>query len=310
MRDKTWIWGWIVAAIVAVVSVGANAPRDVAPSHDREADAAEIRAHIDSIFRAYMRGDRETIRATHSEDWRGFLSRSRSILKGIDDYMAAADVSLSRPRSMVGYEMIEYDTHFHGDLAAVPYIAALDIEVGGRRIPYRPKLRVFDLYAKRDGHWIQVGSDTAPHPETQEAVRRLARPVSPATREKILADREAVWRAWFEGDQAELARLVPPETIAIGADREAWSKRDDVLAASRAFAEAGGKLRELEFPRTEIQSFGDVAVVYTSYRFTTELDGKVETSTGRGTEIFVFRGERWVNPGWHLDRGVPPRPWS
>ncbi len=298
-------WGWIVAAAVTVVSLGASAHRESASSQDRKADANAIRAHIDTIFKAYMSRDRETIRATHSEDWRGFLSSSRSILRGIDDYMQAAEASLTRPTRMVGYEMVEYDTHFHGDLAVVPYVAALDIEAAGRRIGFRPKLRVFDLYAKRDGHWIQVGSDTAPHPETQEAVRRLAWPVAPAQRQQILADREAVWRAWFSHDQAELERLIPAETIAIGAGREAWSKRDDVLASSRAFAEAGGKLRALDFPHTEIQLFGDVAVVYTSYSFTTELDGKVDTSSGRGTEIFVLRGDRWVNPGWHLDSGVP-----
>ncbi len=304
MKDKTWIWGWIAAAAVALLSIGADAQRG-ATADGREADAAAIRAHIDTIFKAYMARDRETIRATHSEDWRGFLSSSRSILKGIDNYMQAAETSLTRPRRMVGYEMIEYDTYFHGDLAVVPYVAALDVEAGGRPLPFRPKLRVFDLYAKRDGHWIQVGSDTAPHPETQEAVRRQARPVAPAVRKQILADREAVWRAWFSHESEELERLIPPEALAIGAEREAWSNRDDVLAASRAFVEAGGKLRALEFPRTEIQRFGDVAVVYTSYRFTTELDGKVKSTAGRGTEIFVFRGERWVNPGWHLDLGVP-----
>ncbi len=304
MRDKNWIWGWIAAAAVAALSLGAGGPRDAAPAADRDADVAAIRAHIDSIFRAYMEGDRETIRATHSEDWRGFLSRSRSILKGIDDYMRTADATLSRPSRMVGYEMVEYDTHFHGDLAIVPYVAALDVEAGGRRGPFRPKLRVLDVYAKRDGHWIQVASDTAPHPETQEAVRRQPWPVDPATREQILADREAVWRAWFAGDEAKLERLVPEETIAIGASREAWSKQGDVLTSSRGFAEAGGKLLALEFPRTEIQLFGDVAVVYTSYSFTTEVEGEVATSSGRGTEIFVRRDDRWVNPGWHLDGGV------
>ncbi len=305
MRNTIRTGGWITAAVIAALILGASASRNAPVAGDREDDAAAIRAHIDSIFQAYMNRDRETIRATHSEDWRGFLSSSRSILRGIDDYMQAAEGSLTRPRRMVGYEMVEYDTYFHGDLAVVPYVAALEIEMGGRRIAYRPKLRVFDLYAKRDGHWIQVGSDTAPHPETQEARRRLAWPINPATRKQILADREAVWRAWFEGDLAELERLVPEETIAIGAVREPWSDRDDVLAASRAFAEAGGKLSALEFPQTEIQLFGDVAVVYTSYSFTVEIEGEVDTTSGRGTEIFVFRGDRWVNPGWHLDLGIP-----
>ena len=303
MTDKTRTWGWITAVTVAALSWVAG-PRNTTDALDRAADTAEIRAHIDTIFKAYMSRDRETIRATHSDDWRGFLSGSRSIIKGIDAYMESAEISLQRPRSMVGYEMIEYDTYFHGDLAVVPYVAALDIEIGGRRIPFRPKLRVFDLYAKRDGHWIQVGSDTAPHPETQEAYRQMAWPVSPKLRQQILADREAVWRAFFEGDRAELEQLVPEETIAIGAERDAWSGRDEVLAASQAFVEAGGKLRALEFPRTEIQNFGDVAVVYTTYSYTIEIEGEVDTTAGRGTEIFVLRGDRWVNPGWHLDLGV------
>ena len=205
---------------------------------------------------------------------------------------------------MVGYEMVDYDTYFHGDLAVVPYVAALDIEVNGKRMPYRPKLRVFDLYAKRDGHWIQVGSDTAPHPETQEAIRRLPWPVDPDTRKQILADREAVWRAYFAGDSEELGQLVPEETLAIGATSDEWATRDDVLAASRAFAEAGGKLLALDFPRTQIQLFGDVAILYTTYSYTVEIEGEVETSSGRGTEVFVLRDGRWVNPGWHLDSGV------
>ena len=42
-------------------------------SDDRAADAAAIRAHIESIFQAFIDGDEDKIFATHSEDWRGFL---------------------------------------------------------------------------------------------------------------------------------------------------------------------------------------------------------------------------------------------
>ena len=60
----------------------------------------------------------------------------------------------------------------------------------------------------------------------------------------------------------------------------------------------------LEYPRTEIRLYGDVAILYTTYVFEVESpDGKRETSAGRGTEIFVRRNGRWVNPGWHLDSG-------
>ena len=40
---------------------------------DRAADAAAIRAHIGSIFQAFIDGDEKKIYDTHSEDWRGML---------------------------------------------------------------------------------------------------------------------------------------------------------------------------------------------------------------------------------------------
>jgi hypothetical protein len=42
---------------------------------DRAADAAAIRAHIESIFQAFIDGDVDRIYATHSEDWRGSFRR-------------------------------------------------------------------------------------------------------------------------------------------------------------------------------------------------------------------------------------------
>jgi len=55
---------------------------------NREADANAIRAHIESIFQAFIDGDIDKIYATHSEDWRGFLDGSRVPIKGIDEYMS------------------------------------------------------------------------------------------------------------------------------------------------------------------------------------------------------------------------------
>ena len=50
-----------------------------------------IRNHIDEIFQAYIRKDSVTVRITHSNNWRGFLSYSNKILRGIDDYMKEVD---------------------------------------------------------------------------------------------------------------------------------------------------------------------------------------------------------------------------
>jgi hypothetical protein len=55
----------------------------------------------------------------------------------------------------------------------------------------------------------------------------------------------------------------------------------------------------LNFPHTEVQRFGDVAVTWSTFRLVTEVKGKQSTDTGRATEIFVLRDGRWVNPGWH-----------
>src|SRR6185295_18843583 len=64
---------------------------------DRAADVAAIRAHIESIFQAFIDGDEDKIFATHSEDWRGFLEGSRMPIKGIDDYMRANGIEWPRP---------------------------------------------------------------------------------------------------------------------------------------------------------------------------------------------------------------------
>ena len=66
---------------------------------DRAADAAAIRAHIESIFQAFIDGDEAKILATHSEDWRGFLEGSRTPIKGIDEYMRANGIEWPKPAS-------------------------------------------------------------------------------------------------------------------------------------------------------------------------------------------------------------------
>lgn len=298
--------GWLVADLPwggSPAAAGEPAQREPA-QQGRAADVQAIRAHIDSIFHAYMEGDRETIRATHSDDWRGFLRSSRSILQGIEDYMETADANLQTPSRMTGYEMVEIDVHFLGDIALVPYIAALDVVFGGELIKPRPKLRVLDVYAKRNGEWIQVASNTDFHPDTQEDIQRLPWPVQGPLREEILAAREKVWRAWFANDRSALEWMIPQETIAIGAGIEAWRGRPEILAGAAGFVEQGGRLLELEFPKTEIQLYGDIAILYTLYAFTyQDSEGEPTRLSGRGTEIFVRRDEGWVNPGWHLDSG-------
>jgi len=119
--------------------------------------------------------------------------------------------------------------------------------------------------------------------------------------ERLLQVRETVWRAWFAGDTKTLEELVPPETIVMSGGEEQWKHQADVLRTATEFHAKGGKLVRLEFPRTEVQHFGDVAIVWSSYALETELEGKRSLSSGRVTEIFVRRNGQWINPGWHTD---------
>lgn len=117
----------------------------------------------------------------------------------------------------------------------------------------------------------------------------------------LLTAREAVWRAWFAHDTKTLEKLVPPDTIVISAGEEKWKNQADIFRTAAEFHAQGGKLIRLEFPRTEIQSFGDVAITWSEYLVETESNGKRSVSSGRVTEIFVRRDGQWTNPGWHTD---------
>jgi ketosteroid isomerase-like protein len=119
--------------------------------------------------------------------------------------------------------------------------------------------------------------------------------------DELLRTREAVWRAWFAGDRKALEALVPPGTIVMSGGEEKWKNRADVLRTSEEFHAKGGKLLRLDFPRTEIQHFGDVAIVWSSYVLELEVDGKRSSGSSRVTEIFVRGNGRWTNPGWHTD---------
>lgn len=117
----------------------------------------------------------------------------------------------------------------------------------------------------------------------------------------LMKAREAVWRAWFANDAKTLEAMVPPDTIVIGSGQEEWRHQADILRSAAKFQSDGGKLIRLEFPQTEIQRFGDVAIFYSKYLYETEEDGKRSVTSGRVTEIFVLRNGKWTNPGWHTD---------
>jgi ketosteroid isomerase-like protein len=126
-------------------------------------------------------------------------------------------------------------------------------------------------------------------------------PANQDDRGQLLKVREAVWRSWFANEVNTLRQLVPPGTIVISAGEPQWKHQSEVLQSAVDFQAQGGSLVRLEFPRTEIQRFGDVAILYSQYIVETEMKGKRSVSAGRATEVFVLHNGQWTNPGWHTD---------
>lgn len=287
-----------------------------APSgDDREKDRAAILAHIESICQAFLDGDIDKIHDTHTEDWRGFLEGSRVPIKGIDEYMRAngipwpmpadAPKRATNPNPANSFKVFDFDVHFYSPELAV---ACFNLDFGkksGDDFITSTRYRIMDVYAKRNGQWIQAASHTVVDPAWR--AQQMAQPTTlpPNARQQLLTAREAVWRAWFTNDQAKLAELIPEDVITIDSDGGEWGNRATILEGAKRFAESGTKLVRLEFPRTEMQVYGRTIIIYTTYSYDLEREGQKSTHAGRATEIFVLRDGKFVNTGWHLDSVNP-----
>jgi ketosteroid isomerase-like protein len=142
---------------------------------------------------------------------------------------------------------------------------------------------------------LSVGASTAP-------AQQFGPPPNPALQRELLELRDAAWRAWFGNDRAGFERVVPEELVALGWDGGPWDDRRQTLARMEEFAKSGRTLTTLEFPRNVFQRYGDVVILYSTFRIVlTDRAGQAEETTGRGTEVFVRRQGRWIHTGWHLD---------
>jgi ketosteroid isomerase-like protein len=279
---------WVLAA--ALVAAAAD---------DRAADREAIRADIDSIYRAFIAKDRAKVRATHDDNWRGFLEGSRTMIRGIEQYMNYVG-PMTSPYGMSAYRIRDFDIVFHDDAAFVTFITDVDL-----KLPDGPRTsvqRLADFYVKKDGKWTQAGSNTSISPEAVDARMEEMQAMSGGARESLLRAREAVWRAFFTNDRAALEKLLPAELVTIEAQGGEFGHRTAVLTGAAEFAKSGVKLVRLEFPKTEIQLYGATAIVYSTYVYELEKDGKRTPHSGRVSEVFVNRRGEWVNPGWHMDQ--------
>lgn len=298
----------ILAAVAFTLLAQSVDPADAG----RDADKAAIRAHIEGICQAFVDGDVNRIRATHTDDWRGFLENSRAPIRGIDEYMRANGIQWPlpagapprnpNPSATRTFKVSEFDVHFYGpDLAVASFFVDFGDTASGE-FKTGARYRIMDVYARRNGAWNQAASHTVIDPAWRADQNTLPSTLPPPVREQLFTAREAVWRAYFTNDQAALDKLIPADTLVLEGPLEApFVRKPQILESARRAADAGSKLVRLEFPQTELQVYGTTAILYTTYLFELENgQGQRQTSTGRATEIFVRRNGAWVNPGWHM----------
>lgn len=179
----------------------------------------------------------------------------------------------------------------------------------------RHTIMVWSIAATLAWAWIGAPPDRLPEVSAQGARHAIERHEStpspglmstdaaahdPLWRDALLAAREAVWRDFFGAPDA-LAAVLTEDFIAINSGGPWWN-RTETIAASRETRAAGSVLTELVFPETRIQRYGDVAIIYTTYRFTVRRgNADPTTAAGRATEMFRLDGGRWLHTGWHLD---------
>jgi hypothetical protein len=297
----------LVLLLLVVFSAAAEA-QSPAGGDTRDKDRAEIRGNIESIFQAFIDWDVDKIYATHSEDWRGFLQGSRVPIRGIDEYMTANGIDWPKskgskpvPAPSVGYRIEGFDLVFQGPDVAVASFIGEFVKTSTEAEMTLNRMHIMDVYARRNGRWIQVASHTVADPAWREERMSLPAHVSQEEREQILTARAAVWKAYFSNDRPTLEKLIPVDTITIDQGSDTWGGRASILEGAQKFAESGGKLISLEFPKTEMQVYGNTIILYTTYHYELDVNGQRITRAGRGTEIFVRRDGSLVNVGWHLD---------
>lgn len=126
----------------------------------REAqDVREIRRHVESIFEAFIAADYDTVRATHTEDWRGVRVPNPQLVRTIDGYMAGVNPGAGNPP--LGYDFLEIDIDVHGDYASILYMARYFRE-GSDGDVFTYLLRSIDTYRRDPEGWNQCGSVIRP----------------------------------------------------------------------------------------------------------------------------------------------------
>jgi hypothetical protein len=116
-----------------------------------------IREHVESLFDAFLLGDRSTLRAGRLSGWTGFQIQSTHLINGVDEYMSELEKALSNLH-VERYEFLDFDVEVLDDVALVFYVARDWLAPGDKR-PETVLIRALDVYRRIDGEWIQAASN-------------------------------------------------------------------------------------------------------------------------------------------------------
>src|SRR5580765_6105931 len=188
----------ILAFSLTLFCVYAGLGQPTKQTDGRDGDREAIYNEIGRITQAFIDGDLETVYKTHSEDWSGFLNDGQTVpIKGIDAYMKANGIAWPLPADYkkpgpnpfpnLHYKMTNFLVNF-----VTPDVGVASFTLD---FPFRDgvnfnRLRIMDVFAKRNGGWIQTASYTVRDPAW--VAERLTQPaaVPDPVRKQILDARE------------------------------------------------------------------------------------------------------------------------
>lgn len=162
MRENATLLGTSLALVMSVLITPI-----ITQAQESEMDRQAITQHLYSIFEAYKRQDSQTIRATHTEDWTGFLGQSRTIINGIAEYMDNAERSMDKTL-LLDYEITDIVIQLYGEIAVVYYTAEIRVRDNRSGEERDVPLRSLDIYRKDRRGWNQAGSHIGVVPETSQ----------------------------------------------------------------------------------------------------------------------------------------------
>ena len=151
--------------LLAITFLSVAADSSQGPKDGRDADREAIKTEIGRITQAFIDRDIETVYKTHSQDWSGFLNDGQTVpIYGIDAYMKANGIPWPPPTGYKPspdpkrkYTITNYMCVF---VAPEIGVASFTLDFPQQDGAHFNRLRIMDVFAKRDGHWIQVASDT------------------------------------------------------------------------------------------------------------------------------------------------------